>query len=36
MFERVDLMEPDDKTIIKGVIETFVLKYKYKELSITA
>lgn len=36
MFERVDLMEPDDKIIIKGVIETFVLKYKYKELSITA
>jgi transcriptional regulator with XRE-family HTH domain len=36
MFERVDLMEPDDKIIIKGVIETFVLKYKYKELSSTA
>jgi transcriptional regulator with XRE-family HTH domain len=36
MFERVDQMDTEDKIIIKGVIESFVLKYKYKELSRTA
>lgn len=30
MFEIVDMMEPDDKTIIKGVIKTFILSIDIK------